>query len=292
MTAVTESAAADLVGSADSGTDPMVPHRYRVVRRRLETRDTVTQLLEPLDEPIPAFAPGQFAMLYAFGVGEVPISMSGDPSRVELLQHTLRNVGAVTGALCAARPGAVIGVRGPFGTSWDLNSAYGHDLVFIAGGIGLAPLRSALLQALSQRERYRRLVLLLGVRNPDELMFRKDLRSWKGLFDVDVEITVDRGAPGWRGQVGVVTTLLPQAPFDPDNAVAFVCGPEVMLRFTALGLSQRGVSAQRIRLSTERNMKCGVGLCGHCQLGPVLVCRDGPVFSYDRLAPLLHVREL
>lgn len=277
---------------AERAPDTMVPRRYRVVRRRLETRDTVTLILEPLEEPIAQFAPGQFAMLYAFGVGEVPISMSGEPTPGAPLQHTLRSVGPATRVLFEARAGTVIGVRGPFGTHWDLAAAEGRDLVFVAGGIGIAPLRPALIAALEHRERYGRLVLLLGLRTPDEMLFERDLRRWRGIFDVDVEVTVDRAAPGWRGHVGVVTTLLPHAPFDARNAAAFVCGPEVMLRFGAMGLMQRGMPPERIAVSAERNMKCAVGLCGHCQLGPVLLCRDGPVFGFDRLAPLLDVREL
>lgn len=272
-----------------------VPHPYRVLSRHVDTDDTVTLELGHDTGPLPAFAPGQFAMLTAYGIGEVPISLSGvvdtGDGRTRRLVHTLRAVGAVTNALHAAAPGGVIGVRGPFGTTWDVASAAGRDLVIVAGGIGLAPLRPLVRAVTAEPSRYGRVTLLVGARTPADVLFRDELRRW-GEQGVDVAVTVDRPDQGWTGHVGVVTTLIPQAAFDPAGTVAFVCGPEVMMRFTAAALLAQGVAAGQIRVSLERNMRCGVGWCGHCQLGPLLVCRDGPVVDWARAAPLTNVREL
>jgi NAD(P)H-flavin reductase len=278
---------------AELGTPgPMVPSRYQVGRRRRELPDTVTLALEPLDGPTPCFAPGQFNMLYAFGVGEVPISISGDPTHEGPLVHTVRAVGAVSRALCAARPGGVLGVRGPFGTGWDLGSAAGRDVVIIAGGIGLAPLRPVIYQLLAERDRYATVSVLVGARSPATLLYPRELHAWRSRFDLWVEVTVDHAERGWRGHVGLVTELLTALPLDPARTAALVCGPEVMMRLTAAALTAHGVAPTSIRVSLERNMKCAVGLCGHCQLGPILVCRDGAVFDYQRVAPLLALREV
>jgi anaerobic sulfite reductase subunit B len=267
----------------------VLPAPYRVAARRAETADTVTLTLQPAAQPIPPHRPGQFTMLYAFGIGEVPVSVSGTGSPV--LTQTVRDVGAVTGALCSAVPGDVIGVRGPFGTDWGLDRAAGHDLVLVAGGIGLAPLRPVLLAALAERERYGRVMLLAGARTPRDLVFAAEFASWRDQ-GAQVEVTVDRAGSDWQGPVGVVTTLIDRAGFDAGRAAAFVCGPEIMMRFSAMALLRRGVPAASIRLSLERNMRCGVGHCGHCQLGPLLLCRDGPVVGYRQAEPLLTIKEL
>jgi NAD(P)H-flavin reductase len=272
-----------------------VPHPYRVLSRRVDTDDTVTLELGHDTGPLPAFAPGQFAMLTAYGIGEVPISLSavvntGD-GRARRLVHTLRAVGAVTRALHATQPGGVIGVRGPYGTTWDVPSAAGRDVVIVAGGIGLAPLRPVVLAILADRSRFGRVALLVGARTPADLLYAGELRRW-GDDGVEVGVTVDRPDGDWTGHVGVVTTLLRGARVDPVNSVAFVCGPEVMMRFTAQALVARGIPAEQVRVSLERNMRCGVGWCGHCQLGPLLVCRDGPVVDWAGAEPLTSVREL
>lgn len=269
----------------------MTPLPYVVARRRRENHDNWTLELEPVAEAIEPIGPGQFDMLYAFGVGEVPISTSGEPG-AERLVHTIRAVGAVTQALCATGPGGVVGVRGPFGNRWPLDEAHGRDLVLLGGGVGLPPLRPVVYHALAHRPDFGELVLLYGGRTPRDLLFGKELERWRGRLDMSVEVTVDAAASDWRGQVGVVTKLVPAARFDPANAVAFVVGPEIMMRFSALALLDRGIPADRIWISMERTMRCGVGLCGHCQLGPTLVCRDGPVYRWDEIAPLLEVREL
>jgi NAD(P)H-flavin reductase len=271
----------------------MLPRLFRVQRYLQETDDTFTLELAPLDEGAPlAFAPGQFNMLYVFGVGEVPISISGDPDKPAVLVHTTRAVGTVTKVMARLRRGDVIGVRGPYGTPWPVDQAEGHDVVIVAGGIGLAPLRPALYRLLARRDRFGKVVLLYGTRTPDDILYRKELERWRARFDVDVYVTVDRAIAPWRGSVGVVTHLIPKAPFDPLSSVALICGPEIMMRFSVYELEKRGVAADRIFVSLERNMKCGVGTCGHCQFGPMFVCREGPVFAYTRVRDWLAVREV
>ena len=198
----------------------------------------------------------------------------------------------MTAAMTKLRPGALVGIRGPFGTGWPIDACSGRDVILIAGGIGLAPLRPALYRLLADRERYGRIIVLYGCRTPGDLLFKKEIGVWRSRLDMHVYVTVDRAAGNWRGYVGVVTAVLPKAPFVPDNTVAMVCGPEVMMRFSAMGLEERGVPAAAIYLSMERNMKCGIGLCGHCQYGPTFVCKDGPVFRYDRIRHLLPIREV
>jgi NAD(P)H-flavin reductase len=271
----------------------MVPVSFRVARRTHETDDTCTLELQPENgDALRGFEPGQFAMLYSFGRGEAPISVSGDLTRSGPLVHTIRAAGPVTAALCAAAEGERIGVRGPFGSSWPLRHAEGRDVLLVAGGLGLAPLRSAVYHLLANRERYRNITLLYGGRSPDELLYRRELELWRGRLDVQVEVTVDRAPASWRGRVGVVPKLIPSADLDPEHAVALVCGPEVMMRFTAAALIDRGLAADRTFVSLERNMRCAIGLCGHCQLQNLFICKDGPVFALDAVEPLLRVREL
>lgn len=270
---------------------PMTPARYRVDARRQELADTATLELVPVDEPLGPMTPGQFLMLWAFGVGEVPISLAALPDEHGRLRHTVRAVGAVTRALHDAEPGTVLGARGPFGHGWGLEGAAGRDLVVMAGGIGLAPLRPVITAALDERDRYGRIAVLVGARSPDELLYGDELHDWGGRFDVDVHVTVDAAPPSWRGDVGVVTTLVDRAGIDPARTTAFVCGPEIMMRFAARSLLDRGMAADDVRVSLERNMTCAIAQCGHCQLGPVFVCREGPVLPWSAASPLLEVHE-
>lgn len=261
-----------------------VPYPCCVQERFQENGDTFTVELSPADgfrhSP---FAPGQFNMLYVFGCGEIPISISGDPAAPERLLHTTRAVGNVTRAMAKLRPGDTLGVRGPFGRAWPLEQAAGRDILLIAGGIGLAPLRPALYQLLARRNDYGKIVLLYGTRTQEDILFRHELEHWRARFDLDIYVTVDRATGDWHGNVGVVTGLIPRAPFDPKNSVALICGPEVMMRYTVQALETRGVPVTQTYLSMERNMKCGCGFCGHCQFGPYFVCKDGPVFRLDAI---------
>jgi NAD(P)H-flavin reductase len=266
---------------------PMAPKPFVVHRFRKETDDTFTLELDPEEGRSRfAFKPGQFNMVYVYGVGEVPISISGSPSSPRLV-HTTRAVGTVTKMMAKLKKGDVVGIRGPYGTTWPVEQARSHDVVVVAGGIGLPPLRGALHEILDHRKDYGKVVLLYGVRTPSDILFKEELEQWRARFDMEVFITVDRAAPDWRGNVGVVTTLISKAGFDPQNTVAMVVGPEVMMRFTALEFVKRGVKGDSIYLSMERNMKCGIGLCGHCQFGPYFVCKDGPVFRYSQIKDLL-----
>jgi NAD(P)H-flavin reductase len=269
-----------------------LPAPWLVVGAQPETRDVVTLELEPPRGAAFSFRPGQFNMLYAFGLGEVPISISGDPTASGPILHTIRDVGAVTHALCALEPGDRVGVRGPYGTHWPVEQAEGSDVMIVAGGIGLPPLRPSLYHVLANRDRYGRIVLLYGARSPDDLLFTGELAAWRSRFDLEVEVTVDAAVGGWRGNVGVVPDLINRAQFDPAATLAFLVGPEIMMRFTVQALLAVGVPKDRVFLSMERNMQCAVAMCGHCQLGPFFVCRDGPVFSYRTIAPWFRTREV
>lgn len=273
-------------------TDPMVPRPYRIDRMRRETHDTFTMELKPAGESNGMFSPGQFNMLYVFGVGEVPISISGDPGKQEMMVHTTRAVGMVTEAMRGLAPGSTVGVRGPFGRGWPVDEGEGSDVVIVAGGIGLAPLRPALYRVLARREKYGKVALLYGTRTPQDLLFRSELEKWRSRFDLEVVVTVDNATPAWKGNVGFVTWLVRRAAFDPLNTIAMICGPEIMMRYTTMELLQRGMATNNIFLSMERNMKCAIGFCGHCQFGPTFVCKDGPVFPFKKLENWLAKGEI
>lgn len=273
--------------------DSITPVPWLVRRVTKETPDTFTLILEPSNgHPPSAFQPGQFSMLSVFGVGELPISISGDPGSPESLTYTVRSVGQATNALVSSDVGESLGVRGPFGTGWPVEQAKGRDVVIVAGGIGLAPLRPVILHILGNRDEYGRLVILYGARSPRDMLYRKEMASWARQKDTQVLSTVDYGGVSWRGRVGVVTTLFRFVRLQPARTTAMVCGPEIMMRFVARELQSKGIAAEDLYLSMERNMKCGVGLCGHCQWGPHFVCKDGPVFPYGKVAPLLDRYEL
>ncbi len=257
------------------------------------TADTVTLTLEPTGGPSLDFSPGQFTMLGTVTAGEAPISISGGPGGDGPIEQTVRDAGGVSRALTRSRPGDILTVRGPYGTGWRVQDGAGGDILLIAGGIGLAPLRSAILALLANRPAYRHITLLYGARSPLEQVFREDLAGWSsGPGAIDVAVTVDHAPVAWQGRVGLVTRLIPQARFDPGSTLALVCGPEVMMRVVAASLSDAGLDPTRIRVSLERNMECGIGLCGHCQLREYFICTDGPVFSYSQVAGHLATREL
>jgi NAD(P)H-flavin reductase len=280
----------EAVAPAAAGVDPMTPRIARVRRRWRDGPDVWTLDIADPDEA--AFAPGQFNMLTVFGMGEVPISVSGSPDEAGRLIHTIRAVGPVSTALTRLKRGDAVGLRGPFGTAWPTEAARGRDVVVVAGGLGLAPLRPALYRLLAERQRHGKLVLLYGTRDPAGILFRKEIEDWRRRLDVEIEVTVDRADRSWRGHVGVVTTLIPHVTFDPANTTAMVCGPEIMMRFAIAALGDAGIAPEAIFLSMERNMKCAIGLCGHCQFGGDFICRDGAVFPYDRVRARLGVKEL
>lgn len=272
-------------------TDVMTPAAAALRSVSKENHDTFSLVLDAPEAMAP-FKPGQFSMLYVFGAGELPISISGDPQHPDQLTYTVRSVGPVTYQLVTREPGEFIGVRGPFGTSWPLERARGKSVLIVAGGIGLAPLRPAVYSILRRRGDYDRLIVLYGARSPRDMLYRKELGAWGMLPDTQVLTTVDYGGVSWRGPVGVVTTLFKSVRVNPSETVALLCGPEIMMRYAVRDLLVRGFPPENIALSMERNMKCAAGFCGHCQLGPHFVCKDGPVFDYPALREYLDVHEL
>ncbi len=280
--------------SANNGvTDPMLPRNAVIQGIRHETLDTATYSLAFANPAVAGryrFLPGQFNMLYLPGIGEVAISISSDPGRPELLQHTIREVGNVTAAIARLKKGDMIAVRGPYGSAWPVKEAEGNDVIIVSGGIGLAPLRPAIYHVARYRERYGQVTILAGARSPDDLLYPAEYDAWRER-DINVIITVDRADETWRGHVGVVPMMFYQLRPDPRRTVVFSCGPEIMMRFVIYEALARRIPRENIYLSLERNMKCAVGFCGHCQYGPFFLCQEGPVLSFDRLEPFFGVEE-
>jgi NAD(P)H-flavin reductase len=238
------------------------------------------------------YLPGQFNMLYLPGVGEMPISLSGGSDGTGTWDHTVRVAGNVTRTLAALGTGATLGMRGPYGTGWPLDACAGADIVLIAGGIGLPPMRPVIHYVTAQRKRFGNVALLYGARAPDTLLYTREYETWSDAR-LDVQTTVDRSAANWLGNVGVVPMLLDRLrPLVPGNTVLMLCGPEVMMRYTVRTALERGLRKDQIWVSLERNMQCAVGLCGHCLLGPAFVCKDGPIFRYDKIEPYLDIEAL
>jgi NAD(P)H-flavin reductase len=273
--------------------DPMIVQPVTIRKVVWETDDTFTLVLDTdaLGRRF-SFLPGQFNMLYVFGLGEVAISISSDAANFQALSHTIHRVGVVTSGLAQLKRGDAIGLRGPYGSSWPLNAARGRDVCIVAGGIGLAPLRPVLYALLRERKAFERIILLYGARSPLDLLYRVELEKWANEHDVEVLVTVDRGDSSWKGHIGVVTKLFTYITLDARATVAFVCGPETMMKYTIDELEGRGLPEDQIYLSMERNMKCAIGFCGHCQFGPEFVCKDGPVFAFPRLRFLLEKKEV
>ncbi|MEZ5400159.1 MAG: FAD/NAD(P)-binding protein [Bryobacteraceae bacterium] len=270
----------------------MIPRAASVDRIRRETGDTFTLHVAGADgAELPGFAPGQFSMLYAFGVGEAPISISGDPGDTRGLVYTIRSVGLLTAKLVSLKRGQAIGVRGPFGRGWPVEQAVGRDILLVAGGIGLAPLRPVIYHVLAHRADYGQAILLYGARTPNDILYAKEVASWQRR-GFQALVTVDQADLDWTGSVGVVTRLLARVRLDPANTVAMSCGPEVMMRAVARELGGAGMGHDHIYLSMERNMKCAVGNCGHCQFGPDFLCKDGPVLPYAHLRRRMSLREI
>lgn len=280
------------LASAESAVsvDSASPVLYRVVEKNRETAASVTLTLEAQEAAVAAPAAGQFNMLWVRGLGEVPISTSSIVAP-GVLVHTIRDVGPVTHSLCATPRGGIVGVRGPFGRGWDVESAKGHDLVIVAGGIGLAPLRPVVQAVLADRDAFGAVMLVVGARAVAELVFRDELDGWWRDRSIIVRTIVDKPDSTWTGNVGIVTKELDRIDVDPQRATAMVCGPEVMMRFVGARLIDSGMDSGQILVSLERNMQCGMGLCGHCQVGGIFVCRDGPVVTWDVARPLMEVRE-
>lgn len=270
-----------------------LPLTYRVVDKNAENKDLVTFTYEPTTEAsIEPIQPGQFNMLYAFGVGEIPISVSSVLADQKEIIHTIQDVGAVSHALCSMNIGDEIGVRGPFGSVWPVETAKYKDIIIMSGGVGFAPLKPVIELIANDRDNYGEVNFLYGTRNPVSIIFHQDVISLQSDPSINFLITVDHSFSNWRGNVGVVTSLIEKSTFDPEHTIGFVCGPEIMMRYGAYALSDAGLNDQNIFLSMERNMKCALGQCGRCQYGPFFVCKEGPVFQFSTIKDSMRIREL
>lgn len=239
-----------------------------------------------------SYLPGQFNMLYLPGLGEIAISISGDPDARACVAHTIREAGNVTRALSQLPVGATIGLRGPFGSHWPVERCRGRDIVLVAGGIGLAPLRPVVCHLLTHRDEFGDLTLIIGAREPAGLLYQSEYVAWRA-HGIDVQVTVDRADSSWSGKIGMVTNVLDRIPLrDAGQTVLMTCGPEVMMWYTVQLALGRGMRPESLFVSLERNMNCAIGLCGHCQFGPEFLCKDGPIFRYDRVASILKVDDL
>lgn len=268
-------------------------HPVTVKKVIWETDDTFTLQIDlgPLGNTF-NFLPGQFNMLYVFGLGEAAISISSDAAQTGTLAHTIHRIGTVTSGLAQVKRGDMIGLRGPFGASWPITAARGKDVCIVAGGIGLAPLRPVMYAMLRERTAFERIILLYGARSPLDILYRVELEEWAKEHNVEVLVTVDRGDSSWKGYIGVVTTLFSYIKLDARATVGYVCGPETMMKYTIDEMGRRGLADDQIYISMERNMKCATGFCGHCQYGPEFICKDGPVFALPRIRHLLDRKEL
>jgi len=283
----------DKAPAPNRSVDPMLPHTAVIKSIQHDTANIATYRLAFTDPAVAEdyrFLPGQFNMLYLPGIGEVAISISSDPAQPQALLHTIREAGNVTQAIARLKKGDLIGVRGPYGSSWPVEKAEGNDLIFVSGGLGLPPLRPAIYHVARHRERYGQVTILAGSRSPADLLFPEEYDSWRQ-HDIEVIVTVDRADDSWRGHVGVVPMMFYQLRPDPRRTVVFTCGPEIMMRFVIYEALARRIPKECIYLSLERNMKCAVGFCGHCQLGPLFLCKEGPVLSFDRVEPFFGVEE-
>lgn len=278
-----------------SRTNPWLAHEVLIDHVTPEIEGVATYHLrfsDPVSAAAYTFRPGQFNMLYLPGVGESAISVSANPHSRETWAHTIRVAGNVTTALSRLGAGGALGLRGPFGSSWPLEEARGKSVILVAGGIGLPPLRPVIYEILSRRGDFEDVTLLYGSRTAETLLYTVEYDQWRQQ-GIDIRLTVDRATPGWEGNVGVVPLLFDRLTLgDPAQCVVFTCGPEVMMRFAAKSAFRHGISNADLWLSMERNMQCAIGLCGHCQLGPTFVCRDGPIFRYDCMEPFMTVEGL
>ncbi|HSA64542.1 MAG TPA: FAD/NAD(P)-binding protein [Nitrospira sp.] len=270
--------------------NPYAIHPAVIVEKIREAEDIITYRLQLVEEQARRqfrFKAGQFNMVYLFGVGEVAISIVSDPDEPQFLDHTIRIVGRVTKGIAGLQPGEVLGIRGPFGQGWPLDEARGRDVVVVTGGLGCAPVIGAIEYIFRRRTEYGSVKILHGVKTPHDLLYRERFDAWRRFSDTEVLLTSDQPDKTWSYHIGVVTELFEQVSVDPLKCIVLMCGPEIMMRLGVPILMNRGIPASAIYVSLERHMECGIGLCGHCQLGPHFVCKDGPVMRYDRVAQWL-----
>jgi NAD(P)H-flavin reductase len=277
------------------GLDTWMPVPARIIDIKDENINTYTIRIRIEDEAIRnayRWAPGQFNMLYAAGVGEAAISISSDPEKPAELEHTIRAVGSVTRAIKNIGAGGIIGLRGPFGTNWPMEGIKDKNVVMVAGGIGLAPIRPMIYWLLRHRDQCKRAILLYGCRSPADRVFASELEAWEQEGSIDVLVTVDNEMDGWTGPVGVVTHLLKRIRVDARHTTVMVCGPKILNRTASWQFLQLHVRPEQVYVSLERNMNCGFGQCGHCQYGSKFVCRDGPVFRFADIANIFAKEEI
>ncbi|MCU7844509.1 MAG: FAD/NAD(P)-binding protein [Candidatus Thiodiazotropha sp. (ex Monitilora ramsayi)] len=267
--------------------DPHVPHVAVIDQRVQESPTIFTLRLQYTDTRVQdafEFDPGQFNMVTLFGVGEIAISIVNDPLDSHFFDHTIRVVGRVSEGMSRLQPGDRVGIRGPFGRGWPMEQIKGRDVLLVTGGLGCAPLVSVIRYLMRRREDYGRIMILQGVKHADDLIWKEQYDVWAEERDVRVLLAADVATQSWRGQQGMVTELIGQLPLRSQRTVALLCGPELMMMAAVANLREKGMQDGDIWFSMERNMQCGIGQCGHCQIGPKMVCRDGPVFCYDELA--------
>lgn len=275
--------------------NPWLAHSVRIARTASATPGVFICDLAFEDPAVTekySHRPGQFNMLYLPGLGEIAISISGDPGLRDVVSHTIREAGNVTRALAKLPANSSIGLRGPFGSHWPVEDCVGRDVVLVAGGIGLAPLRPVVCHLLTHRDAFKNVTLIIGSREPSGLLYSEEYEDWRA-GGIDVQVTVDRADSSWRGKIGMVTNVLDRLPLrDPKQIILMTCGPEVMMWYTIQMALGRGIPAESLYVSLERNMNCAIGLCGHCQFGPEFLCKDGPIFRYDRVASILKIDDL
>jgi NAD(P)H-flavin reductase len=270
--------------------NPLVPQLFDITDFRCDTHDIFTLTLKPQNKSNFLFSPGQFNMLYAFGIGESAISISSSPLNHENITHTIRVVGSVTRNLQKLTTKDTIGIRGPFGNGWPIHQFKGKSIFLLAGGIGIAPLRSVIYALTSQRKDFADINLIYGTRTPQDLIYQNEFDKWRK--DINLHVIVEHATTSWTGNVGVISQLIPKVIKDPENTIVLMCGPEIMMRFSYYSLRDEGINSKNIFLSMERNMQCAIGHCGHCQWGPFFICKDGPVMNYKEIEPFLLKKEL
>ncbi len=271
--------------------DVFLPHIALIDGVRDETPDTKTFTLRfrgAEDSQAFRYLPGQFVELSVFGCGEAPFCIASSPTRPGAFETTVRRTGKLTDALHRLEAGAEVGIRGPFGNGFDVEGARGKDLLFVAGGIGLPPLRSLIWNVLDERDRFRNVTILYGARTPADLVYKDELAKWQGAEGVEFHVTVDNSAPGWTGNVGMVPILFTKTTLKPETTLAYVCGPPIMIKFVVQDLFMRGFREESVISTLERMMQCGIGKCNHCAIGHRYVCRDGPVFNFRQIREMVE----
>ena len=264
---------------------------YNPLIARIANVETLTYLEKRFEIMLPdgqilGHKPGQFVEVSIFGYGEAPISVSSSPTRVPAFELTVRNAGRLTDKMHTLKAGNFIGIRGPYGNGFDLNALTGKDILFVCGGIGLAPLKSLIDYTIANRSAFGRIIILYGTKSPDLILFQKDIELWQKMKDIEYSMSIERPDNNWKGNVGVITTLIPPLNIDVNNTMVAIVGPPIMYKFVIIALKSKRIPDENIYMSLERRMKCGVGKCGHCQIDDTYVCQDGPVYHYP------HVKRL